>query len=117
MAAAAAPALTDEQLERYLAHVGYPRERHAADPLALVTELMARQISRVPFESFALHYSQQRVVSLDLDALFDKIVVRRRGGYCMELNGFFAAVLRRLGFTVLNVGARVQVGGGVYSGW
>ncbi|KAJ6440616.1 N-acetyltransferase family protein [Purpureocillium lavendulum] len=112
-----AAALSDEQLERYLAHVGYPRARHAADELTLVTELMARQISRVPFESFKLHYSQERVVSLDLEALFDKIVVRAKGGYCMELNGFFAAVLRALGFTVLNVAARVHVGGGKFSGW
>ena len=33
-------------------------------------------------------------------AIFDKIVVRRRGGFCYELNGLFAGLLRELGFEV-----------------
>jgi N-hydroxyarylamine O-acetyltransferase len=44
---------------------------------------------------------------LDEDALFDKVVARRRGGFCYELNGLFAALLRALGFSVDLLNARV----------
>jgi N-hydroxyarylamine O-acetyltransferase len=52
----------------------------------------------VPFENLSIHVGQPIV--LTEDALFEKIVVRRRGGFCYELNGLFAALLRALGFEV-----------------
>jgi arylamine N-acetyltransferase len=64
----------------------------------------------------SLHYSTHRTLSLDLDDLFDKVVVRSHGGYCMELNAFFGGILRALGFTVCSVGGRVRVGER-YTGW
>ncbi|POR39233.1 Arylamine N-acetyltransferase 2 [Tolypocladium paradoxum] len=108
---------SEEQLARYLDHVGYPRREHAPSPLDTLAELVARQICRAPFESLALHYSQHHTLSLDLDALYHKIVVEGRGGYCMELNAFFAAVLRGLGFAVLTVAGRVMGPDGRYTGW
>jgi N-hydroxyarylamine O-acetyltransferase len=39
-------------------------------------------------------------LSLDANALYDKIVTRHRGGYCFELNGLFTWLLRSLGFPV-----------------
>jgi N-hydroxyarylamine O-acetyltransferase len=39
-------------------------------------------------------------LSLAVDDMFEKIVLRGRGGYCFELNGLFAWLLRSLGFTV-----------------
>ena len=91
---------TEEQLYQYLKHINYPKEKHASEPLRLLEELQARQLSTVPFESTALHYSKHRLLSLDLDDLFQKIVIDGKGGYCMELNTFFGAVLRGLGFTL-----------------
>jgi len=41
-----------------------------------------------------------RKVSLALEDLEDKIVRRKRGGYCFEANALFAAVLRQLGYQV-----------------
>lgn len=110
-------AYSEEQLARYLDHVGYPRSQHAPGPLDTLTELVGRQICRAPFESLALHYSQHHTLSLDLDALYRKIVVEGRGGYCLELNAFFAAVLRGLGFAVLTVSGRVNGHDGRYTGW
>ena len=52
----------------------------------------------VPFENLSIH-SGEPIVLHD-DALFDKIVKRRRGGFCYELNGLFAALLRAMGFDV-----------------
>lgn len=45
-------------------------------------------------------------ISLEPDALFDKIVTRGRGGYCFELNGLLTHMLRGIGFTVTERFAR-----------
>lgn len=52
----------------------------------------------VPFENLDIHLG--RVIRLDREALFEKIVTRRRGGFCFELNGLFAWLLESLGFQV-----------------
>lgn len=59
----------------------------------------------VPFENLdiALH----RAILLDRDKLVNKIVRERRGGFCYELNGAFAALLEELGFQVTLLSARV----------
>jgi len=65
----------------------------------------------VPFENLDIHLG--RPLSLDGAALFDKVVARRRGGFCYELNGLFCALLRELGFRVTMLSAEVarQTGG------
>ncbi|KAH8655913.1 hypothetical protein BGZ61DRAFT_594530 [Ilyonectria robusta] len=97
-----------EQIDRYLDHIGFPRDVHPKDPLELLAELQKRQLERVPFENLSLHYSVQKVLSLDLNDLFEKVVVRGRGGYCMENNNFFGAVLRSLGFDSMYAAGRVS---------
>jgi N-hydroxyarylamine O-acetyltransferase len=59
----------------------------------------------VPFEN--LDIALKRPIRLDLEALWDKIVVRRRGGFCYELNGLFAWLLREIGYHVMHLNARV----------
>lgn len=56
----------------------------------------------VPFENLDIHLGRR--IRLDETALYDKIVRRRRGGFCYELNGLFHELLRRLGYqaTLLN---------------
>ncbi|ATY65459.1 N-acetyltransferase family [Cordyceps militaris] len=109
--------LTEEQLDRALSHIEYPRSQHAADPLRRLQQLMLHHVARVPFENVGLHYNPTHRLSLALDDLFDKIVVRSKGGYCLELNALFAAILRGLGYTVLTVGGRVRAGNDKYTGW
>ena len=57
----------------------------------------------VPFENLDIHLG--RPIVLDEGALFDKIISSRRGGYCYELNGLFAWLLRQLGYRVTMFGA------------
>jgi N-hydroxyarylamine O-acetyltransferase len=59
----------------------------------------------VPFENLDIHLG--RPLSLDGAALFDKIVTRRRGGFCYELNGLLCSLLRELGFRVTMLSAEV----------
>lgn len=99
---------SDEQLELYLQHINYPRARHPADRLQLLTGLVRHHQARVPFDNIALHYSPTRLLSLDRQDLFDKIVTNSRGGYCMEVNELFATVLRTLGFRLYSAAGRVK---------
>ncbi|KAF3347323.1 Carnosine synthase 1 [Verticillium dahliae VDG2] len=104
------PQYTPAQLDAYFARIKFPRAEHPTDRLALLTALQRHQVTTVPFESLSLHYSKHRRLSLDPADLFAKIVTRGHGGYCMEVNTFFACVLRALGFTLMHAGARVRDG-------
>lgn len=78
-------------------------------PLAPTAEtLRALQVAHllaVPFENLSIHAGEP--VVLEDEALFEKIVGRRRGGFCYEANGLFAALLRSLGFDVAMLSAEV----------
>ena len=96
------------QLETYLDHVKVPHSIGEVNNLQNLRTLQQHQLANVPFENLAIHYSPHRTVSLDPHVLYDKIVTRGRGGYCMEVNCFFGTVLRSLGYTLYPVGARVN---------
>lgn len=62
----------------------------------------------VPFENLDIHLGRR--ISLEPDALFHKIVRQKRGGYCYEMNGLFALVLKQIGFQVEYHMARIMYG-------
>lgn len=75
-------------------------------------QLQLAHLQTVPFENLSIH-SQEPIVLND-DALFEKIVVKHRGGFCYELNGLFASLLRSLGFDVTMLSARVANAAGEF---
>jgi N-hydroxyarylamine O-acetyltransferase len=75
--------------------------------------LHVAHLEAVPFENLDVHLG--RPIVLDQAAFFDKIVRRGRGGWCFELNGLFAALLRSIGFRVTMLGAGVRQQDGTYS--
>jgi N-hydroxyarylamine O-acetyltransferase len=87
----------------YLARIGI------AEPPATTPDGLARlhlaHLLTVPFENTSIHTGES--IQLDVAWLHDKIVGRRRGGFCYELNGLFAELLVALGFTVERLAARV----------
>jgi N-hydroxyarylamine O-acetyltransferase len=87
----------------YLNRIGYhgPRE----PTIETLRALHMAHLLAVPFENLSIGIGEPIV--LDQAALFDKIVLRRRGGFCYELNGLFAALLRELGFDVTMLSAGV----------
>ncbi|SFP46461.1 N-hydroxyarylamine O-acetyltransferase [Amycolatopsis arida] len=89
-------------VDAYLARIGATRP--AAPDAAALRELHARHLESVPFENLSIHLGEPIV--LESEALVDKIVRRRRGGFCYELNGAFAELLRALGFRVTLLAAR-----------
>jgi N-hydroxyarylamine O-acetyltransferase len=63
-------------------------------------------VERVPYE--VIEIQLERPTSLDALEAADRIVARRRGGYCFHLNGAFAALLTELGYGVVLHRAGVQ---------
>ncbi len=53
----------------------------------------------MPYEN--LDILAGKINSLAPEALYDRIVVKRRGGYCFELNGIFTWLLEKLGFQLV----------------
>jgi N-hydroxyarylamine O-acetyltransferase len=74
--------------------------------------LQVAHLQTVPFENLSIHAGEPIV--LGDEALFTKIVQRRRGGFCYECNGLFAALLRELGFEVTMLSAGVAKSNGGY---
>ena len=70
-----------------------------------LADLHVAHLMCIPFENLSIHSGER--VQLDRDWLFDKLVTRRRGGFCYELNGLFAELLRALGHRVDLLEARV----------
>jgi len=62
-------------------------------------------MQNVPFEN--LDIGLKRPILLTEKALWNKIVVQGRGGFCYELNGLFAWLLKEIGFEVTYLNARV----------
>ena len=94
-------------VDRYLARIGLV----SPPPLSLagLTELQRAHMSSVPFEN--LDVFDGVAVQTDEAWSIDKVVNRRRGGWCFELNGAFAALLGALGFDVRRLGAAVLLDG------
>lgn len=67
------------------------------------------QTHAIPFENLDIQLG--RAIDLAPVAIFDKLVTRKRGGYCFELNGLFFDVLLAVGFKVRRVLARVHIHG------
>jgi N-hydroxyarylamine O-acetyltransferase len=82
-------------------------------PLAeTLRALQVAHLLSVPFENLSIHASEK--IELKDELLFRKIVERRRGGFCYEANGLFAALLRALGFDVSMLSAQVANANGDY---
>lgn len=91
----------------YLNRIGFDTE--PTKDLETLTNLQRAHLSTVPFEN--LDIVERIPVRTDLEWSVDKVVNKRRGGWCFELNGAFAALLRALGFEVRLLGAAVLLDG------
>ena len=96
-------------LNAYLERIGYSGPLEPTE--TTLRELHRSHLLAVPFENLDIHIG--RAIELDERRFFEKVVLQRRGGFCYELNGLFAALLRRLGFrvTLLSAGVARETGG------
>ncbi len=97
------PAFTPD-LDAYCERIGYSGPRQP--DLATLRALHLHHVAAVPFEN--LDVLLGRRISLDPAVIADKIILRRRGGYCFEQNTLFREILTALGFRVTPLLARVR---------
>lgn len=93
-----------EQILRYLDRIGL---RDAVPPpptLETLRRLQSAHLLYVPYENLDL--LRGAITSLEHGALFEKIVEKRRGGLCFELNGLFCWLLCSLGYQVTSYAGR-----------
>jgi N-hydroxyarylamine O-acetyltransferase len=104
----AAAAEVNTAVGAYLDRIG--GRRPVRPDLASLRELHRAHLAVVPFENLDIHLG----VPIRLGSpSVDKIVERRRGGFCYELNGAFGTLLDALGFDVTLLQARVHGVGGL----
>ncbi len=88
----------------YLARIGFSGSTQASSDT--LRGLHLAHMRTVPFEN--LDISLGREIICDERRFLHKIVDLRRGGFCYELNGAFAVLLRELGLSVTLLSARVS---------
>ncbi len=101
--------MQNSSIPAYLQRIGYSGP---LDPTPeTLRELHKAHILSVPFENLDIHLG--RLIVLDEAAFLEKIVRNHRGGFCYELNGAFAGLLKALGFAVsmLSAGVARKEGG------
>jgi len=94
------------ELDKYFARVGYTGPREPT--IDVLHALTAAHAQSIPFEN--LDVLLRVGVDIRPDAVFAKLVERRRDGYCFEQNGLFLRVLTALGFDATPLAARVLMG-------
>ena len=91
-------------VEAYLRRIEYDGPR---EPSSITLRNLHRQhLFTVPFENLDIPLGTP--IALDISQIYQKIVVRQRGGFCYELNGLFGELLRAMGFRVQMLSARVR---------
>ncbi|XP_072545387.1 arylamine N-acetyltransferase, pineal gland isozyme NAT-10-like [Salminus brasiliensis] len=89
---------------KYLARIGCSSP--CSPTLETLRCLHLNHLLTVPFENLSVHTGER--VCLDLPLLYEKIVSKRRGGFCYENNGLFSWLLSQLGYEVHILSAQVK---------
>jgi N-hydroxyarylamine O-acetyltransferase len=95
--------------QAYLDRIGYKGKREVS--LAVLRSLHGQHIFRVPFENLDIHYGKE--ITLEVTSIYKKVVEKKRGGFCYELNLLFHHLLRELGFESRIIAARIVDSQGV----
>lgn len=91
-------------LAAYFERIGFAGTPRA--DLPTLAQIHAAHLAAIPFED--LDTQLDRPPGLDPDAIFDKLVHARRGGWCYEMNGLLGRVLIALGFKVTRMAGGVM---------
>ncbi|NXP12166.1 ARY2 protein, partial [Thinocorus orbignyianus] len=93
-------------IKEYFARISY-RGSYDKPDLATLTDIFQHHIRAVPFENLSIHCGE--IIELNLEATYNKIVRKNRGGWCMENNHILSWVLKTLGYNITLLGAKVYV--------
>jgi len=87
------------KLSDYLARIEY--EGPVVPNLACLTAIHRQHLLAIPYEDLDVQLG--RPLDLDIQRTFEKIVSRRRGGWCYEMNGLLCWALKEIGFEVTRI--------------
>lgn len=93
--------------EEYLKRINFNGE--VSTDFQFLKSLHRAQHTCIPFENLDIWLG--RSIHLDPESIFEKLVRRRRGGYCFELNGLLLMALKAFGFDARPLLGRVHVSG------
>lgn len=99
-------------IQAYLDRIGYTGTRELTKEN--LTRLVRCHLETVPFENLD-SYPNGFPLDNDPEVLFDKVVTRRRGGVCFELNGLFYELVSALGYDCYPVEVRLHTAGRDYA--
>ncbi|XP_008058142.1 arylamine N-acetyltransferase 1-like [Carlito syrichta] len=91
-------------IEAYFERIGFKNSRRKLD-LDTLTDILQHQIRAVPFENLNMHCGEP--MELDLKAIFDLIVRKNRGGWCLQVNQLLHWALTTIGFETTLLGGYV----------
>lgn len=95
--------MTKAQIKEYLARIKMEPPEHA--DLEYLSRLQMAHMAKVPFEN--LDIMEGKMLSLDREKLFDKMIRKKRGGVCSELNTLYNWLLESLGYDVISYSSRI----------
>lgn len=87
-----------DKIKAFFSRIGMDENTLVHRNPAFLGRIQTACVTSVAYENLDILLGKP--LSLDEDALFEKIVINGRGGYCFELNGLMAFMLSEMGFSV-----------------
>lgn len=94
--------MKDSEIAKYLSRM---KLDNCTANLAGLTKLQEHHTENIPFENLDIVVGRE--ILLNFSHLFDKVVMKKRGGYCFELNTLYSELLKSLDFSPKPVLGRV----------
>lgn len=86
------------QISRFWERIGMDPQTAIEKSVELLGQIQTNCVLHIAYEN--LDILKRKPLDLTPEALYEKIVLHGRGGYCFELNGLLAHMLREMGFSV-----------------
>nr|XP_020010964.1 arylamine N-acetyltransferase 2-like [Castor canadensis] len=93
-------------IEAYFERIGYKNCGNKLD-LETLTDILQCQIRAIPFENLNIHCGAS--MDIGLEDIFDQVVKRRRGGWCLQVNHLLYWALTTMGFETTMLGGYIYV--------
>ena len=87
-----------QKVALFLKRIGMDPQTPIEQNVDFLGRIQLNCVLHIAYEN--LDILERKPLELAPEALFEKIVLCGRGGYCFELNGLLASMLREMGFTV-----------------
>jgi N-hydroxyarylamine O-acetyltransferase len=89
-------------IKSYLRRIGHTQS--VQPDVETLSRLQLAHLQSIPFEN--LDIGLKRPIKIDEESIWDKLINQKRGGFCYELNGLFAWLLKQISYDVTYLNAR-----------